>query len=100
MHLDGLPFQYSRGELHEWLGAYVSKPFEVRRGECRGRLKRFWPNLWWVACYLGRTVDFEKFSFDSYYITYYLVQSRQLEYCHWRNIFTWEPKDGFSTKKM
>ena len=51
MHLDGLPFQYSRGELHEWLGAYVSKPFEVRRGECRGRLKQSWAKFM-VGCML------------------------------------------------
>lgn len=65
MHLDELPFQYSRGELHEWLGAYVSKPFEVRRGECRGRLFfNFWLNLRQVACLVSRTVDLTKLSFN------------------------------------
>ena len=61
MHLDELPFQYSRGELHEWLGAYVSKPFEVRRGECRGMLFfNFWLNLRRVACLVSKAVDLTK----------------------------------------
>ena len=37
-HLDGLPYQYTYGELRGRLGSYQSRPIEIRRGDCDGEL--------------------------------------------------------------
>ena len=38
---DRLPIQYRSGDLWEWIGAYESKAFDVRRGDTDGKLSLY-----------------------------------------------------------
>ena len=38
IHKDELPFQYTVGELSKRLGAYLSRPYEIRRGDSEGEI--------------------------------------------------------------
>ena len=38
IHKDELPFQYTVGDLNQRLGAYRSRPCEIRRGDCEGMI--------------------------------------------------------------